>query len=356
MGPAQVRIDNRTVEATGNWAQITGLQPDTAYDYEVDVNGRRIGGGRLRTWAENATRLSFFVIGDYGTGDSAQREIAAAMVREYQRRAGAADPIRFVLSVGDNIYADINLGFVQVHSGAEDRDWDSKFFSPYRDLIRSVPFLPTLGNHDGNSSDSRGDLAVYLDNFFFPGSRPARWYQFSYGGLADFFALDSTDITATGPTAPAYAPGGAQSRWLSEVLPASRAPWRIPYFHHPPFNAGPGHGGSYRALKHWVDLFANNGVRVVFSGHEHNFQVSEDSDATAHTRYIISGAGGQLRPGDVRAKLTRARMEGWAPQRHFLVVEIDGREMRVTPLSTEPVVVRKADGGQMPMPITIRLP
>ena len=98
--------------------------------------------------------------------------------------------------MGDNIYAYVNIASLIVNSGDQDHDWDAKFYSPYRELLQHIPFHPSLGNHDGNGSESRGDLTVYLDNFFFPENRPARYYTFSFGGLADFFALDSTEIPA----------------------------------------------------------------------------------------------------------------------------------------------------------------
>ena len=47
-----------------------------------------------------------------------------------------------------------------------------------------------------------------------------------------------------------------------------------------------------------MQLFERSGVKVVFTGHEHNLQFSEDNDATGHIRYIVSGAGGQLRDGE----------------------------------------------------------
>jgi hypothetical protein len=139
-------------------------------------------------------------------------------------------------------------------------------------------------------------------------------------------------------------------------LPSAAAPWKIPYFHNPPFNAGPGHGASYNVLRHWVDLFQKSGVRAVFTGHEHNFQVSEASAATGGIRYFITGAGGELRGGNVTRMMERARIEGWAAQRHFLVVEIENRIMRVTPVASGRVAVRTRDGGEMSLPITIQLP
>jgi len=109
-------------------------------------------------------------------------------------------------------------------------------------------------------------------------------------------------------------------------------------------------------LRHWVDLFEHSGVKVVFSGHEHNFQFSEDSDATGHIRYVISGSGGELRAANVQPNMARAHIAGWAPVRQFLVVEIAGRTMHVTPISVDPMVVRDANGQPVAMPLVVQLP
>ena len=353
LGLATVQVGDRTVKTRKNWVEVKGLQPDTPFPYEVSIGAKRVGGGTVRTWPRSADKLTFFVIGDYGNGSDGQREVAAAMWDEFRKREAAGDPVRFVLTTGDNIYADEG-GLA--HSGSADADWEPKFFAPYRDLLQQIPFLPSVGNHDGNASESRGDLPAYLDNFFFPGNRPVRWYEFHFGGLADFFALDSSENTTSGHPSPNYAPGGTESRWLKSALAKSSAPWKIPYFHHPPFNAGPGHGASYDDLKHWVDQFQRSGVKVAFSGHEHNFQFSEDSDATRHIRFVVSGAGGELRPASVQENMARAHIAGWAPARHFLVVEIAGRTMRITPISTEPVVVTDPGGKAVGMPLVVRLP
>ncbi len=118
------------------------------------------------------------------------------MWQEFQRRAGTGNPVRFLLSVGDNVYGDIRgLGFGFGHTGSSDEDWGSKFFEPYQPLLASIPFFPALGNHDGNETERHRDLAAILDNFPFPQNKPARYYDFTYGGLAQFFALDSTSNT-----------------------------------------------------------------------------------------------------------------------------------------------------------------
>jgi hypothetical protein len=354
-GRATVRVGVRTEETDKNWALIEGLEPDTPYPYQVLVKGQKIGEGRVRTYPERAGNLAFLVIGDYGNGSPAQYAVAKAMAEEIARRRDSDNPVRFILTTGDNIYADGSLWFLTFGSGDEDRHWERKFFQPYERVIAEIPFYPTLGNHDGNTSENHGDLAVYLDNFFFPQNKPSRWYTFSFGGLADFFALDTTDNTEWGFPRAAYTAKGEQFGWLQKTLENSHAPWKIPYFHHPPFNAGPGHGASLDTLRHFVELFARSGVKVVFSGHEHNFQFSARDQATGGVCYVISGAGGELRTGNVTRAMAKAHIAGWAAQSHFLAVEIRGDSMSITPVSNEPVKVTDPNGKTVAVPIGIRL-
>jgi tartrate-resistant acid phosphatase type 5 len=354
-GPAEVRIDGRNLQVVDkNWIDVTGLKPDTEYPYEVLVNRRAVGKGRVRTWAEKADKLRFFVIGDFGSGDSAQRSVAELMVREFQKLSGD-NPVRFVITTGDNIYGKIGLTLRFSNSGAADGDWDSRFFRPYQALIASIPFFPTLGNHDGNQTESRADLVAYLDNFFFPAHVPSRYYRFTYGGLADFFALDSTTNSESGPPKAAYSKDGDQYKWLQENLGQSRTPWKIPYFHHPPFNAGPRHPASADEVSHFMESFKREGVKVVFSGHEHNFQFSKKNGETGGIRYVVSGAGGELRTGDVRDSMDRAQIEGWGAGLHFLSVEIQGHEMRITPIFASATEVVTKDGQKVTLPLRVSL-
>ncbi len=347
-GKAVVRVADRTLPADHNWLEVGDLNPDTTYPYEIDIDGQRRGGGQFRTWAEHADHLCFFVMGDFGNGLAGQYRVAAALSAEFHKRAAGNCPIRFVLTVGDNIYADANFGLgVAVHSGDQDFHWQKKFFAPYAEVLREAPFLPTLGNHDGNGTENRGDLFVYLDNFFFPNNIPARYYTFTYGGFAQFFALDSTENSEIGPPEPAYLPGGAQTLWLRQTLANSTAQWKIPYFHYPIYNAGPRHPSYLKELKAWVDLFEQSGVKTVFSGHEHNFQFTNQAE-TGGILYVVSGSGGELRPGDVRRNMKAQHIAGWAASRIFLAVEIDGPNMRITPLSPDSFSV--VDRDKKPLP------
>jgi tartrate-resistant acid phosphatase type 5 len=356
-GNATIRIAGKTITSNLNYVTVGGLEPDHEYDYQITLGQTKVGEGRVRTWAAQADRLCFFVIGDYGTGNKVQNDVARAMWEEFQRRSTTANPVRFIISTGDNIYGNIAgflIGFS--HTGADDRDWIPKWFDPYAPLIARVPFFPTLGNHDGNETEARGDLAAYLDNFPFPGDKPARYYNFTYGGLAEFFALDSTKNSESGPPRAAFLEDSPQFHWMQSEFAKPKPAWVIPYFHHPPFNAGPLHAPSIRDLDHWVRLFGASGVKVAFNGHEHNFQMSEVNELSRGIRFFTSGAGGELRAGNVLKKMKSRNIAAWAPENHFLVVEIEGKTMRVTPQSFMAMDVRDSDGRSVTLPITVTLP
>jgi tartrate-resistant acid phosphatase type 5 len=356
-GQATVEIAGRHLISVGNSITVGDLAPDHSYKYSVSLRGKMLGQGEVRTWAAKSQKLTFFVVGDFGNGKAPQYNVARAMWEEFQRRAGTANPVRFLLSLGDNVYGDVRgLSFGYVHTGASDQDWGSKFFDPYQPLLAAIPFFPALGNHDGNETERHRDLAAILDNFAFPQNKPARYYNFTYGGLAQFFALDSTSNTESGAARPDYLEDSAQFRWMRAEFAKPHPLWVIPYFHHPMFTAGPDHPPSLEQLRHWFTLFTNSGVKVVFSGHEHNFQASEVSPATGGIRFFVSGAGGELRKGNVQKNMQQAHIQAWAEQNHFLEIDIDGKTMQVTPRSYEPLNIVTSDGAAAAIPFTVTLP
>ncbi len=75
------------------------------------------------------------------------------------------------------------------------------------------------------------------------------------------------------------------------------------------------------------------------------------SAATGGIRFFISGAGGELRRGNVQKNMARAHIQAWAEQNHFLEVDLDGKTMTVTPLSSEPLKIVDSSGGRRTHPI-----
>src|ERR1044072_6680812 len=89
------------------------------------------------SWGDDATTpvrkdsLRFAVIGDSGTGDRYEQEVAQQLLR-----ARNIFPFEFAVMMGDNLYG-----------GEKPRDFEEKFEQPYRGLLDAgVKFYATLGN------------------------------------------------------------------------------------------------------------------------------------------------------------------------------------------------------------------
>ncbi|HEX8558788.1 MAG TPA: metallophosphoesterase [Pyrinomonadaceae bacterium] len=358
---------------TTNHAWVTGLRPDTEYTYRVLVNGEEWAAGERRDWAVDAegqglrlsgrrydnrfrthpppderAPLTFAVIGDFGIGvrkastpSRCQREVAAALDRAVGERG-----VRLLLTTGDNIYAGKTLlGMPIGATGDEDDDWFFTFYQPYRYVINRVPVYPAVGNHDTGETEASDDRQQLMDNFFlnerFSGEEsagrssvgPGLMYRFHYGADVEFVCVDTSRNSLL--FGERFFEHQNHASFLDASFPApsagggdgGRAPWRIPFTHHPPFCAGPKHSNSKSMIRRLVPMFRRSGVRAVFSGHEHNFQHSRVEGVD----YFITGAGGKVRL-DPPSGFADAHTTAWAAAGHFLLVEVGAERMVVTAL------------------------
>jgi hypothetical protein len=246
--------------------------------------------------------VRFAVIGDNGTGDANEYEIAQRM-SEYRNEF----PFEFVLMVGDNIYG---------HSSPS--DFENKFERPYRSLLdMKVKFYATLGNHDNPS-----ERFYKLYNM-----GGARYYAFTKGNCR-FFALDSNYFDPQ------------QHSWFEKELQSTTSNWKICYFHHPLYSSGAAHGSSLDLRQILEPLFLKYRVNVVFSGHDHIYERIKPQKGIY---YFVSGAAGQLRPGDIRkTDLTAA---GFDQDRSFMLIEVAEDTMYFQVISRTGKTV---DSGSLP--------
>lgn len=129
--------------------------------------------------------------------------------------------------------------------------------------------------------------------------------------------------------------------------------WRIPFAHHPPYCAGPQWGNSRSSIEHLVPLCRRAGVRLVLSGHEHNFQHSRVDGID----YFVTGGGGKVRPGRP-TKFSEAHTVKWASSVHFLLVRIDGGRAEVVPIGEDgrPLATTGPSGQAVPSATTVVAP
>jgi tartrate-resistant acid phosphatase type 5 len=364
---------------TCNFCWVTGLAPDTRYRYEVIVNdetwgqgerwdwtpGERQGlvqrGGRyineFQTYPDPATPLTgpftFMVLGDYGTGirrstaTRRQRIIADAMQATFNEH-----DVRLIITAGDNIYAGTRILGLPIGSntGDEDDDWFFTFFQPYRYMVNRVPVYPCIGNHDTAETEDHDDREQLVDNMYLrerfandaaagrASLDPGLFYRARFGRDVEFICLDtSKESFFRGKRLFEYP---KHREWTEQTFANDDGiKWRVPFCHHPPFCAGPQHHNTDR-MEPLLPLFAQGGVRAVFSGHEHNFQHSHYDGID----YFVTGAGSKLRKGSPDG-FARAHTRSWSDHAHFLLVTIDGDEMRVRPIG------ELEDGTIGPLPL-----
>jgi len=246
--------------------------------------------------------LKFVAIGDNGTGDKPQYDLAEKM-NAWRRQF----PFELVIMLGDNIYG-----------RQRPQDFIDKFENPYKPLLdASVKFYAALGNHD--SQENR---------FYKPWNMNGeRYYTFSRKNVK-FFVLDSDYMDPK------------QLQWLDHELKTSRDDWKIAYFHHPLYSSGGRHGSEVDLRVTLEPLFVKYGVNAVYSGHDH---VYERLKPQKGIYYFVSGSGGQLRPGDLRkSPLTEV---GYDAEQTFMLNEIAGDELFFQVISR---TGRTVDAGVLP--------
>jgi len=228
--------------------------------------------------AKDSTR--FAVIGDTGTGDKPQYDIGRRL-EEYRQRA----TFTFAIMVGDNIY------------GSErPQDFDKKFSIPYKPLLDAgVSFHAALGNHDDPNQ-----------RFYKPfNMNGERFYTFTKGNI-DFFVLDSNYMDRK------------QLDWFERAIKASKADWKMAYFHHPLYSSGAAHGSEVDLRGLLEPLFVKYGVDVVFAGHEHFYERVKPQKGIY---YFTCGGSAKLRPGDIRKGSTLTE-KGDDRENTFMIVEV----------------------------------
>ena len=229
--------------------------------------------------------VRFAVIGDTGSGSEKQRDVGDMMVK-YR----ALFPFEFVLMMGDNLYG-----------GEAPQDFEKKFSEPYKVLLdNKVKFYATLGNHDL-------PLQVNYENFNMNGKE---YYRFKKGNIA-FYSLNSNYMDKK------------QVQWLEGELAKDTSEWKICFFHHPPYSSAKKHGSDDQLREVVEPIFLKYGVNVVLTGHDH---VYERIKPQKGIYYFVSGAGGQLRTGDVK-EASPLIEKSYDRDMHFMLFEVAGDQM-----------------------------
>jgi len=271
---------------------ITGLNPCEKIYYKVVVDNDSSTGSFITAPTSSATSLSFYAYGDNRDGVAEQDVVLGRLVADMNVLPESRQT--FCLHGGDITY-----------DGEDEDQWDTYFFNrSYAntlELLKSMPVLAGLGNHDTYHADYStpaypGTLVRKYWPFTYYAAANRSYYSFDYGP-AHFTILDQ------------YADDGAytleasaQFQWVEQDLSSSNKDWKIVVFHEPAWTASTleGYHGNNTAIQQKLcPIFLNNGVKVVVQGHAHYYSRCTPPDGIQYL--TLGGGGAALGPPDTQA-------------------------------------------------------
>lgn len=255
---------------------LDSLQANTMYYYQIGTtfNGAIQDSTQFFITAPIVgakEKVKFGVIGDMYPG-ATQLKVFEAL-KKYKSLLD----YQFMLTLGDNVY-----------SGASDNDYQQNFFKVYSvgNFLKQVPVFSALGNHDydGSGRIQDANTMAYFQNFDLPtkgqlggiSSNSEAYYSFDYANI-HFISLDTEGFGPDGKRL--IDDNSIQMKWLINDLESSKMPWKIVYFHHPPFTKGTYDSDVVPILtlvrQKLVPIFEKYKVDLVLNGHSHVYERSK---------------------------------------------------------------------------------
>lgn len=264
--------------------RISGLKPDTRYYYAIYDGDTKIAGGGadyfFRTHPRPGTDvpIRIWAVGDSGKGNDTQKGVYQGALK-----AMAADgkPLSMYLHVGDMAY-----------THGREEEFQKAFFDIYQTTLRQAVCWPSMGNHEGKSSDGLNETGPYYDAYVSPAYAEAggvvsgteAYYSYDYG-RAHFICLNSYDVDRSAEA--------AMAQWLRADLQAATADWLIVFFHHPPYTKGSHDSDKEIELiemrEQIMPILEAYGVDMVLTGHSHIYERSMLIDGAYATPTVADG-------------------------------------------------------------------
>lgn len=255
---------------------VSGLSADTAYYYDLEgsyVNGDINASFSLAEHSgvdyytfktakdSSATKFEFLTIADIqgmiqGMYDDSFKAVEALLNND------ATKNFDFILNAGD-----------MCDNGKNFNQW-AMALNTYQKLFANTSMFFAAGNHEkgSNALTNYFNYTVSSQN-----AVDGLYYSFDYAN-AHFTVLNTNDADGNGL-------GAAQLSWLENDLKNTNAKWKFVLMHKSLYS-----GGSHSTDSEVVamrsqlqTLFADNGVSIVFGGHDHTYTttylVNKDGDA-----------------------------------------------------------------------------
>ncbi len=304
-GPSGAPREVKTAEKTEFHAlDVTGLEPKTAYGYELRVGDAKAA-GKFVTAPEGDEPFTFLAYGDSRDDHPAHEAIVQRMMTA---------PGDFLINTGD-----------MVGNGDSASDW-REFFRIEGPLLRDRAVFACVGNHELLGLGSPPWIRYFHPGYVKGDNRRGLFHTMRWGNTRFFFlnAMVSWEK-------------GDDVTWIQEELARAESEaglaHRIVVMHHGPSSSGP-HGPNETLRRMQInELFRNKKVDLVLAGHDHFYERGELDGL----RYVITGgAGAPLYPPKRRMQKATLALES---SHHYVEVSVAGPKLSF--------VAKRADGSTL---------
>jgi hypothetical protein len=299
---------------------LSGLSPDTAYDYRVMVDGSAAHAASFTTLPERGPYRVIFM-GDMRHNDGSTAELFSLMETLHPR---------FIVLLGDFV-------------GKADReeDWKKEIFDPGKTLFDHIPVFGVPGNHDVQYDP---DFTVFRRLFVRPAHASPRSLTFAETISGDLYIF--LDIYSRRPFF-AFTEGPNLVRILRDASTNGRARHIFVLTHEGVISYWRLRRG-YSGLRPFTRVMAKYGVTAVISGHDHHYVRGTTYSGLP---FFITGGGGSslydINEYNPYAAITGTKEKG-IKTHHLLIMDVDGDTCTFSAVSpagevidTKTIVIKK---------------
>jgi hypothetical protein len=310
---------------------IVNLSPQTKYSYRVGDGTRWSETNLFSTAPRKAGDFKFLVFGD--SQSSIGGTAPYGNWRATLHNAFKANPdAKFVVNVGDLV----DYGQNQAH-------WNA-WFAAAKGVIDRIPEMPVSGNHESYGSKDTTRPLYWTTQWVLPQNGPeglkGQAYSYDYGSV-HFVVLDSQqeeqrkygDIF------------NIQKSWLDADLAATKAPWKIVFFHKPAYGVHPKRNSeAIRAA--FSPILEKHHVDFVFNAHDHGiartFPIADGvymKKPSQGTIYWVSGRSGDKTYPEVKKMEWNTFFFNPLDQPNYFVLEVKRKSMTVKTVKQDGTVI-----------------
>jgi hypothetical protein len=251
---------------------LCGLEPDTSYTYRVGGKGA----DGTEVWsptysfrtapdlaADPSAQVTFLILGDSRDGAATFGQLLAKGVA-----LGSPDLLVFT---GD-----------AVTIGALQDEWD-QWLGAGEPVMRTLPMIATLGNHEANAQSYYAQLAL-------PGDEEN--FSLDYGAVHLTVVNDTPEDTND-------LDGKIPAFLDSDLAAHASAPWLFVMHHRGAYSSALFHGSDLTLRSTWCPIYDAHHVDLVLNGHDHDYERSLPvknaqvvASAAEGTYYVVAGSAG----------------------------------------------------------------